>query len=943
MRLFPLLTGLLALLTAATAAAQAPAAIDLPARVVAPTDQAQFRRLVLDNGLRVMLVSDPRFNKSAASMVASVGQIDDPREHPGMAHFLEHVVSRGNAKYPGENEFIEYIGRNGGSRNAYTSSDHTNYQFEVRHEALEGALDRLANCFISPAFKTDMLGREVNAVHNESMRYIQDDGRRIFALRRMVYNPASGESKFSTGNKDTLAQADSAAVRRFFESHYSADRMALAITGRASLDDLEKQAREKFSAIPRRTLAPQVREPIFLPRLDALRIVRVEPLRELRQLQLEFVLPATRPMFASRSDRLLASLLEYAGPGGLLQRLKADGLANNLSTGLYERTPAYGSLFVSMDLTPAGEQAYDQVLQQVFGWIAHLRRSPFPRSHFDDLARIGALQETYGNRGEGAPLAVRMANQALFYPLAVAERATTAWGAPSETDYRTLLDALVPENMLAVLAAKGSKTDRREPIYGVAYALQEERGPLYTRLKNAAPAANFALPGANAFMPKSTALVPERAQVLINEPGLALHYAPDTEFQRPQTTVVMRFVPLRSLANARNDALLGLWGQSLGEALQAELADAATAGVQVQPEYSLEGLRLSISGYGDSPARVARQVAARLRNFTLPAARFADVQEQAVRAQSSYGLTEGFMAATDRRQALQREHRTLPDQWLPHTRAARWSDVQAFGQHLLARGRLELLVHGHMLPDDAVEMARALSASIGAAAAPAGELMQRRHLQLAAGETVLDTGLIEGANAVWLADYVLGDDTPRLRMAAVLLGSYVAAPFFGEMRTRQQLGYIASARADASVRERSLGFVVQSSSHPSAELQKRAETFVATLPAALRALTPAEWTALKAGTRSRLEEKPTSIGQRAERLFADAYLNGGDWARTQDSLAALDALTQAEAADLLAQTLSPATARRRLVMLDPISKPPATPIPPSFTDREAWKRERTYR
>mgnify|MGYP000402571217 CR=1 FL=1 len=87
------------------------------------------------------------------AMVAGVGQIDDPREHPGMAHFTEHVVSRGNAKYPGENEFIEYIGRNGGNRNAYTSSDHTNYQFEVRHDALDGALDRLAHCFRTVGLK----------------------------------------------------------------------------------------------------------------------------------------------------------------------------------------------------------------------------------------------------------------------------------------------------------------------------------------------------------------------------------------------------------------------------------------------------------------------------------------------------------------------------------------------------------------------------------------------------------------------------------------------------------------------------------------------------------------------------------------------------------------------------------------------------------------------
>ena len=197
--LAPTVALLAALVGAVTGPALAQPVPDLPPRVVAPTDQAQFRRLVLDNGLRVMLVSDPRFNKSAASMLAGVGQIDDPRETPGMAHFLEHVLSRGNAKYPGENEFLQYIDRNGGRRNAFTGSDYTGYHFEVRHDALDGALDRLAHCFISPALLPDMLAREVSAVHNESMRNIQADGWRITGVMREVYDPASGESKFSTG------------------------------------------------------------------------------------------------------------------------------------------------------------------------------------------------------------------------------------------------------------------------------------------------------------------------------------------------------------------------------------------------------------------------------------------------------------------------------------------------------------------------------------------------------------------------------------------------------------------------------------------------------------------------------------------------------------------------------------------------------------------------
>jgi secreted Zn-dependent insulinase-like peptidase len=221
--------------------------------------------------------------------------------------------------------------------------------------------------------------------------------------------------------------------------------------------------------------------------------------------------------------------------------------------------------------------------------------------------------------------------------------------------------------------------------------------------------------------------------------------------------------------------------------------------------------------------------------------------------------------------------------------------------------------------------------------------MHRRHLQLAAGEQVVDAGLVEGVNAAWIGDYLLGDDSPRQRAASLVLGSFVSSPFMTELRTRQQLGYIVGASASVSLRERWLTFVIQSSTHGSIDLRQRAEAFIAGLPAALAALSDSEWATLKAGVRSRLEEKPTSIGQRAERLFAEAYLFDGDWGRGPAAVDALATLGQADAVALLSEALAPATARRRTVQLDPSSRPPAVPVAASFSDREGWKRTRSYR
>ncbi len=155
-------------------------------------------------------------------------------------------------------------------------------------------------------------------MHNEAMRHVQNDYRRAIGVARELFDPNSGESKFSTGNKDTLAGATPEKVRAFYESQYTAERMALAIAGKVSLDELEKMAREMFAAIPRRSVTLINHQPTFLPRKAALRMAYAELTKEIRQLLLEFVLPPTRPDFAGKSHVLIGNMLSFPGAGGLV-------------------------------------------------------------------------------------------------------------------------------------------------------------------------------------------------------------------------------------------------------------------------------------------------------------------------------------------------------------------------------------------------------------------------------------------------------------------------------------------------------------------------------------------------------------------------------------------------------------------------------------------------
>jgi insulysin len=937
---FGMRNGSLVLATLLVAASLLPvtAAPVLPPKVTAPTDTAVFRRFTLENGLRVLLVSDAKFNKSGASLVTNTGQIDDPADREGMAHFLEHMLFLGTEKYPDVADYGNFIKANGGYNNAYTTSDHTNYQFEVRHEAFADALDRFAQFFIAPRFNPEFTAREIFAVHNEAMRHLQNDFRRMIGVSRELYAPGSGESKFSTGNKDTLTGTTPAMVRTFYESHYSADRMALALAGKASLDELEKLARTLFAAVPRRDLPPVARSAVFLPKKEALRLARIEPVKELRQITLEFVVPPTRPDFVSKPDQLLTQLLSYPGEGGLLAWLKHEGLANSVVGYIWERTESYGSLQMQVSLTPAGQEQHAQVLGLIFSYLDHLRRAPFPEAFHRERARIAALNETYQDRGEGADLATKLANQALFYPLDVAERATDAWGEPDEAAYRRLLGVLTPDNLLVSLMAKGMPTDRKERIYGTAYSYSEDAGTAYRALLAPERIAAFALPGSNRFLPEKTRLLAERPLPLIDEPGVSLHYAPDTEFQRPQSTLIFRFVPARELGTAATAAMLRLYDACLRDSLDAALGEATLAGVEFTADASLEGYKFTVTGFGDSAVRFATFLSSRLRTFELSATRFEALKEVTLRGLRSYPQTEAYLLARDRRDALARELHFLPDEQAERVAAATREQVKAFAGTFFARGKLEAIVHGHLSPEAAVEATRTVASQIAAQLLPAESLLRRRHLHLPPGQPLVDAGEIAGANSAYLSDYLLPDDSPQTRAAGIVIGNFMSEPYYTELRTRQQLGYIVGSGAGGSLRQRYLSFTLQSSGYAPDELQRRSEAFLATLPAQFAALTAAQWETLVAGARSAYEEKPKSIAEKAEQFFASAYSFGAEWDRRQTGLAALNELKREDVAKLLASTLAPETARRRTILLWTKTHTPATPVSASFADRGAWKR-----
>src|SRR2546425_955815 len=81
---------------------------------VSVNDKLNYRMITLKNKLQIFFVQNKDSNISSASLYVSVGNIDNPPDIDGMAHYLEHMLFMGSDLYPGGTYFQNQIANSGG-------------------------------------------------------------------------------------------------------------------------------------------------------------------------------------------------------------------------------------------------------------------------------------------------------------------------------------------------------------------------------------------------------------------------------------------------------------------------------------------------------------------------------------------------------------------------------------------------------------------------------------------------------------------------------------------------------------------------------------------------------------------------------------------------------------------------------------------------------------
>jgi zinc protease len=294
---------------------QAPAA-------TGPKLDVPFTQFDLPNGLHVILHEDHTVPLLTVNVWYHVGSAREKVGRTGFAHLFEHLMFMGskNAKY---GDFDKLLEAAGGTNNASTAEDRTNYYIDVPSNALDLALflesDRMA--YLVDAMSPKTVDAQRDVVKNERRQSYENApyGMASIEIAELMY-PKGHPYRWPTiGNMEDLTAASYEDVVEFFRTYYQPANASLVIAG--DIDPVKTRAAvEKWFSEVKPGAKPVT--PIDYPHasLEEVRKKTIQDQVQLPRLYLTWITPAHLQPGDAELD-VLSSLLAGGKNSRIYKRL----------------------------------------------------------------------------------------------------------------------------------------------------------------------------------------------------------------------------------------------------------------------------------------------------------------------------------------------------------------------------------------------------------------------------------------------------------------------------------------------------------------------------------------------------------------------------------------------------------------------------------------------
>lgn len=874
-------------------------------------DARQYQAITLDNGMTVLLVSDPQAVKSLSALVVPVGSLEDPDSHLGLAHYLEHMTLMGSKKYPQADSLSEFLKMHGGSHNASTAPYRTAYYLEVENDALEPAVDRLADAIASPLLDKKYAERERNAVNAELTMARTRDGMRMAQVSAETINPAHPGSRFSGGNLDTLSDKAGSpvldALHAFRDTYYSANLMKAVVYSNKPLPELARIAAQTYGRVPNKNIErPEITVPVVTDEQKGI-VIHYVPALPRKVLRVEFRIDNNTAQFRSKTDELVTYLIGNRSPGTLSDWLQNQGLVEGIRA---DSDPVVngnsGVLAISATLTDKGLAHRDEVVAAIFSYLSLLREKGVDKRYFDELAHVLDLDFRYPSITRDMDYVEWLADTMLRVPVEHTLDAVNIADRYDAEAIKARLAMMTPQNARIWYISPKEPHDKKAYFVDAPYQVNKISQQTFADWQKKSNDIGLKLPELNPYIPDDfTLITPSKKyphpELIVDEPTLRVVYTPSRYFaSEPKADVSVILRNPQAMDSAKNQVMFALNDYLAGIALDQLSNQAAVGGISFSTNAN-NGLMVNANGYTQRLPQLFQALLDGYFSYT-------PTEEQLEQAKSWYAQ---MMDSAEKGKAF--EQAIMPVQMLSQipyfqreTRRAllpsiTLKEVMDYRTALKTHSRPEFLIVGNMSEEQSKTLAQNVRKQLGA---NGNEWCRNQDVLVQKQQNVIFEKAGSSTDSALAAVFVpTGYDEFAGSAYSAVLGQIIQPWFYSQLRTEEQLGYAVFAFSMSVGRQWGLGFLLQSNDKQPAYLWQRYQAFFPQAEEKLRKMKPEEFAQIQQAVIAQMQQAPQTLGEEASQLSKDFDRGNLTFDSRDKIVAEIKLLTPEKVADFFHQAV----------------------------------------
>ncbi len=329
------------------------------------------RKEVLPNGLTLLVLENHKAPVATLNVFYRVGSRNEQVGRTGLSHLVEHLMFRGTKKLAPE-EFSNIIQQNGGTDNAFTTADYTDYFEVINHQHVDVPIqleaDRMAN------FDPKGFDSEKAVVMEERRLRTEDDPED--ALVEVTQAQAYLEHPYHwpvIGWMNDLRRLTLKDALDYHARYYVPANAVLVAVGDFRADEVLAELSRAFGSVPAGALPPKVTE--VEPRQEGARRVVLRHAANLPAVVEAFHVPNYRSEKDSYALEIAAEILSDGRSSRLYHRLVLEKRLVVSVSASYDMTSFDPGIFwVAAQPRPGVTAA--QVLNAIDREVDNLRRRP---------------------------------------------------------------------------------------------------------------------------------------------------------------------------------------------------------------------------------------------------------------------------------------------------------------------------------------------------------------------------------------------------------------------------------------------------------------------------------------------------------------------------------------------------------------------------------------